>query len=307
MEHDAADVDPSDAMGRCVRQMTVTGLLLSTLAPTLGFDVQSQTNPMVRLPILAHESMAYAKHELTEDDIEDGYVEVFLRFCNQRNVSMLYMVDNDGGAVKLYPSDNSSFASTAMPISKNRLLIFRNDLLQYSYEPKGKSVALQTWLMSKDLIESEKQAIVISDDFTYAKMGLPGVGKPSGDPAKVMSFMVRYPIGWGNSEYWAAFTQCTDGCRQHPYARWDHEVYCEEGEMAVPRGKSYTKHGGFLDDDVLMAFDNKFFGYTEHEARLIAPGPRMLLETGYQALYLAGKTRKDVDGKPIGSTKNMNP
>jgi len=301
MEHDAADSDPTNAMERCVRQMTVTGLLLSSLSPTtFGLDLESQTNPMVRLPILESEAIAYAKHELTEDDVEDGYVEVYLRFCAQRSISMLYLVDNEGGTIKFYPPDNSEFAPVSIPITANKMVIFRNDLMQYSYEPKGKSVAVQTWLMSRDAVEGNKQAIMINDEFTYAKMGFQGAGKPTGDPAKVMSFMVRYPIGWGNGEYWAAFTQCTDGCRMHPFLRWDHEVYCEEGEMAVPNGKSYTKHGGFLDDDVLMAFDNNYFGYTEHEARFIAPGPRMLLETGYQALYMAGHKREDVDGKPIG-------
>ena len=63
----------SAASRRCVRQMTVTGLLLSSVTNSaFGLEIRSETNPMVRLPIAEEEAAAYGKYELTEDDVEEG-------------------------------------------------------------------------------------------------------------------------------------------------------------------------------------------------------------------------------------------
>merc|ERR1712216_991579 len=96
------------------------------------------------------------------------------------------------------------------------------------------------------------------------------------------------------------YTGCTDAKTEHPICRWDVDIYCEDGDQAVAKGKSYTRHGGFLMEEFLNQFDNQFFCVSEKEAKFMAPGHRMTLEEGYKCFALAGKTKATMKGQPIG-------
>eukprot|EP00971_Amphidinium_carterae_P237513 4715000-Amphidinium_carterae.5 len=42
-------------------------------------------------------------------------------------------------------------AEVKLPLAPSRVVIFRNDLLGFSYEPLGDSLALQSWVTSSQL------------------------------------------------------------------------------------------------------------------------------------------------------------
>merc|ERR1712190_161028 len=69
---------------------------------------------------------------------------------------------------------------------------------------------------------------------------------------------------------------------------------------AILYGKAYTMHGSFVSNDVLIGFDNEFFGISVEEAEAIAPSQRWVLEVGYECLHKGGWTKPTLLGQPIG-------
>jgi len=73
-----------------------------------------------------------------------------------------------------------------------------------------------------------------------------------------------------------------------------------EGDEAMNKGLSYTKHGGFTSFSQITNFDNSFFDIDEKEFTLMVPGQKWVCEVGYLALKKAGYNRHTLEGEPIG-------
>jgi polyketide synthase-associated protein len=305
-KHDSPKIPLKDTMTRCDRCLTYIALSLNGIpADDLGFVSKSRTNAFVRTSykdsfeesILTPESLA--EIEDTQDWIGD--VRSFLNFTQARTLSMLYMLENSGGDVWLYPKDSKQEYSVHVPVIPNKLLIWRHDLAEYSYQPYGGSIALQAWVMRDKSQLKNINAVNLDIERRLAVVN-PGQPEPTGPPVHVTALHVRMPGEVeGKDQWWTLFVGGTEGCTQWPSTRWPTEPYFMEGDEASQRGLSYTKHGGFTSSEQCMDFDNEFFGIPDSEAKTMIVGQRWVAEVGYTCLSMAGYTRRTLEGQPIGT------
>lgn len=88
-------------------------------------------------------------------------------------------------------------------------------------------------------------------------------------------------------EYWRNLTTGKDCVTEIPRDRWDlDEFYDPDVPRALAQGKSYCKHGAFVDE--FAQFDPMFFGISPREAHNIDPHERLFLQEAWRAMEDAG-------------------
>ena len=109
----------------------------------------------------------------------------------------------------------------------------------------------------------------------------------SQDAFAIIGISIRFPGADSLSDYWQALRQGQDLVREIPADRWDMEGFFEPDQYtAISSGKSYCRHGGFIDD--VYQFDEQLFQLSPREAEAIDPHERLLLQTSWRALEDAG-------------------
>jgi len=175
-------------------------------------------------------------------------------------------------------------------------------LNDYSYQPVGASVALQSWIMRDKSELKQISAVNLKVDERVAVVN-PGHPEPTGPPLHVKAVNLRMPGEVeGRDQWWAVFVSGMDGVSMWPESRWAVDGYYNpDGEQAALSGKSYTKHGGFTSTEQCFNFDNKFFGIEDAEAKLMMVPHRWVPEVGYACMAQAGHTKTTLQGSAIGT------
>jgi len=273
-------------LSKCNDDLTILAESLAPIAPAVfGFDCSSRTDGMVWLPFEnALESQLLPPGPLTRDDIDEGKVDDHLDLIRRRRLCMMYLVETAGGELLLHPKNGV----VKLPINRKNLLVFRHDLMNFTYTPSDYSVAVLAWtLTSLPVLELSS----ITCDATcqnYLRGLIRGPQPQHGEVVRIMSLMTRWPgDAFGPNKYWNMLTIGTDASHRIPMLRFDVDLYCASEKETNPMGKSTTVHGGFCSEEEIYSFDFGFFDMNEEEAASMAPAQRVLVETGYQCLDMA--------------------
>jgi polyketide synthase-associated protein len=242
------------------------------------FECHARTNTMIRTSFDSEaekESLNKEQWAMLDETINDThhYIQESKRLC------MMYLIDSEGGYLTLNTEDGN--VNVPLVPRQNQLVLFAENSVTYTYSPEGRHVALQAWIVDKSpqmkLREEELRT-------------LDGPEEPPGERVNVMSLTGRYPGQCnGADQFWNSFAVGSDGEVFVPQQRWDVDIYYRDTHTL---GFSMTCHGGFMPEDTIECFDNKFFGVEASEAAMMAPKDRVSLEVGYETLHRAGYRRE---------------
>mmetsp|Transcript_143319 Transcript_143319/g.458023 ORF Transcript_143319/g.458023 Transcript_143319/m.458023 type:complete len:1259 (+) Transcript_143319:260-4036(+) len=290
-----ADVEapPKDALQFADRLLTGLGTSLCEAALELEG----------RAPCFARMGSAVEPEPFSLMELDRGGAEDFFDFVKSRKVCMILSLSSASAKVELYPQLGHCIGEDVVKcsLSRGQVLFFRHDIMSYSYQPRGEHLALQTWLVGG--MNSLEVQRLDGTQAGYAEMlDLTGPWQPEGEQAHIKALMVRMPgRAWGYLNFWNMFVAGTDCVQEWNGIRWDKDLYYEpDRETAMMTQRSYMHHGGFLDETEFNAFDNEFFCISEEETNCMYPGQRIVLETGYEALWRAGYTKECCSGEDIG-------
>nr|AQS99310.1 type I polyketide synthase [Gambierdiscus excentricus] len=300
--------EPTTAIEFCnlqVKQMATA--LFGVTEDFFGFTPDNyRSGTMVRVPLQSQdERRELSPWPLQQAEVDDGLVENQLDFIQRRKLCIMYLVENRGGTLELYPRQDLRQPDVVLPLTPNKIVVFRHDLMGYAYRPTGTyDLVVQSWFM-------EEQQKLRLDGFKGSQvtleeaLGLGNIPIDGDTQVQIMGGNCRMPGGsYQIDRYWAAFSAMVDGFVDIPNQRWDMVLYYNpDSEQFGAQGRSVTRHAGMMADEELLLFDNAFFGLSAGVADCMAPSQRILMEIGFELLHMVGYEKlTSMRGENIGCT-----
>ncbi|XP_046556235.1 mycocerosic acid synthase-like polyketide synthase [Haliotis rubra] len=118
----------------------------------------------------------------------------------------------------------------------------------------------------------------------------------TGDDIAIIGIGCRFPGASCLRDFWKVLVNGENHVVEIDDERWSQDIYYDK-DPRTP-GKTYAPRAGFIKN--YAHFDFKMFGINEHEAALMDPQQRQVLECTYMALEDAGITRQQIAGQEVG-------
>jgi len=278
------------------RIKTLHMLLLPLTSDYLGFTPWTSRIGTMFRQVCANEDeeVALDRGLVNQADIQSGEIERHIDFVKRRRLCMIYMV-NGCASIELHPQDSSEVGGAVLTVEAGQLLIFRHDLMGYSYESDEVnmpgSLALQAWIVEPPAGLYIMKVDGAEEDDQDGLRGPPVMNGPG--LSTIVSSLHCHFAGdlQGYEQAWLGFVGNIDGYIVIPNLRFDLDYYySEDGDY----GKTRTKHSALVLDSSLEMFDNVFYEWSEDEAYQLGLSLRITIDTGFQCMYHAGFSKEDL-------------
>mmetsp|Transcript_22584 Transcript_22584/g.52613 ORF Transcript_22584/g.52613 Transcript_22584/m.52613 type:complete len:906 (+) Transcript_22584:153-2870(+) len=326
----AAKVDSSGPLGMLSDLESIAALdaemtkLAMILGPAMIDTMQLPISS--RSPALLLETGSAEKAATSEALSMDRGLAWLELFRLQRLMVVVFLGPQEG-VLELRPEDTEA-TSFKVRTSPGMWMVLRPDLLERNFKSSGgMSRAVACWFLGehrrkelkfvKELetflvtsMEEEKQFAANEEEFLDAVARRAQHASNhlfrSGMRVALRGVSANFPVNTVlEDDMWLACLMGTDAGTTVPLARWDiaaHWVAPWEFDSANernPQGQyTMTLHGSFIDGADL--FDNKFFGVSVSESRIMDPNQHLILECAYAAFHSAGLAKPNLIRKWCG-------
>lgn len=249
---------------------------------TLGFEIYSRTDLLLRMPLSAAEEDKYPPA-----DIDDGDAEGYMHLMYRKRCTVLQFVGPSAGTLRLIPTEENG-EELVLRAEPQTVIIVLAGRYELCFTPDGDSLVLQTFFLAPPNIYHLDE---VAGDVQGMINSTAGPPPPPGEQITIEGIYNRYGMmSDGRLQFWQGCKAACDGLGDIPITRWDNMPYYDsEGNG----GLSYTRHGCFGIEGIDL-FDCKFFEISPAEAKGMDPVQRQVMEVSYMALLEGGYEKRSL-------------